>query len=401
MQSQYFQPIVNLPPLATEPQRYIAHLDMDAFYASVELLKYPELRGQAVIIGGGRDQHPVLQADGQRTFALMRDYVGRGVVTTSTYEARALGVFSAMGIMKAAKLAPDSILLPTDFDAYRKFSTMFKEAVATIAPVIENVGIDEIYIDLTEFGEQAAAVAQQIKELVSSTTGLSCSIGLAPNKLLAKICSDLEKPNGLTILSQHDVQARVWPLPAHKINGIGPKAREKLNNLGIVTIGELAGADVHMLRAHFGEVYTAWLARVAQGFDERPVRTTSETKSVSREVTFERDLQVVTDRQVLSAKFEALCVRVADDLKKHALAGKTVGIKLKFEDFSTVTRDITLPRNTADPGTILKAARDCLKRVPFEKKIRLLGVRISTLTDLSTVGSSANAQAELFPTVSI
>ena len=389
---------MNPPIPPCEPQRYIAHLDMDAFYASVELLKYPELRGQAVVIGGGRDQHPVEQADGRRKFGLMRDYVGRGVVTTSTYEARALGVFSAMGIMKAAKLAPDSILLPTDFEAYRKYSSMFKEAVAGVAPIIENVGIDEIYIDLTGFGERAASVAQQIKELVSATTGLSCSIGLAPNKLLAKICSDLEKPNGLTILSQADVQSRVWPLPAHKINGIGPKAREKLNNLGIVTIGDLAGADVYMLRAHFGEVYTAWLVRVAQGLDERPLRTTSETKSVSREVTFERDLQVVADRQVLSAKFEALCARVADDLKKHDLAGKTVGIKLKFEDFTTVTRDITLPRNTADPGTILKAARDCLKRVPFEKKIRLLGVRISTLTELSETDSCANAQAELFPT---
>ena len=392
---------MNLPtPVpACEPQRYIAHLDMDAFYASVELLKYPELRGQAVVIGGGRDQHPVVQADGRRQFALMRDYVGRGVVTTSTDEARALGVFSAMGIMKAAKLAPDSILLPTDFDAYRKFSSMFKQAVADVAPIIENVGIDEIYIDLTEFGARAPAVAQQIKELVSHTTGLSCSIGLAPNKLLAKICSDLEKPNGLTILSPEDVQTRVWPLPAHKINGIGPKAREKLNNLGIATIGDLAGADVHLLRAHFGEVYTAWLVRVAHGVDERPVRTTSETKSVSREVTFERDLQVVTDRQVLSAKFEALCERVADDLKKHALAGKTVGIKLKFEDFTTVTRDITLPRNTADPLTILKAARDCLRRVPFEKKIRLLGVRMSTLTDLSGLDAGGNAQAELFPSV--
>ncbi len=388
---------MTVPAPTTDLERRIAHLDMDAFYASVELLKYPELRGQAVVIGGGRDQHPVARVDGTRQFARLRDYVGRGVVTTSTYEARALGVFSAMGIMKAAKLAPDSILLPTDFDSYRFFSSQFKEAVAAIAPIIENVGIDEIYIDLTEFGARAATVARQIKELVSSTTGLSCSIGLAPNKLLAKICSDLEKPNGLTILTEDDIESRVWPLPVQKINGVGPKAREKLNKLGIVSIGDLAAADVHVLRAHFGEVYTAWLTRVAQGVDERPVRTTSETKSVSREVTFERDLQVVADRQVLSAKFEALCGKVADDLKKHDLSGKTVGIKLKFEDFTTITRDITLPRNTADPGTILRAARDCLKRVPFDKKIRLLGVRISTLSDLAAANSTHNAQAELFP----
>lgn len=370
---------------------------MDAFFASVELLKYPELRGQPVVVGGGRDQHPVQQADGQRRFARIRDYVGRGVVTTSTYEARAFGIFSAMGIMKVAKLAPDCILLPTDFEAYRKFSSMFKEAVVQIAPVIENVGIDEIYIDLTEFGDGAVNVARKIKEAVAAATGLSCSIGLAPNKLLAKICSDLEKPNGLTILRQEDIASRVWPLPVQKINGVGPKAREKLNNIGIVTIGDLAATDAAVLRPHFGEVYTAWLCRVAQGSCDRPVRTSSETKSVSREVTFERDLQVVTDRPVLSAKIEALCGKVADDLKKHDLAGKTVGIKLKFEDFSTVTRDITLPKNTADPLTILKAARDCLKRVPFEKKIRLLGVRISTLSALSAANNSDNAQAELFP----
>ena len=197
-------------------------------------------------------------------------------------------------------------------------------------------------------------------------------------------------------MREGDIQTRVWPLPVQKINGVGPKAREKLNQIGIATIGELAATDAAVLRPHFGEVYTAWLCRVAQGSDDRPVRTSSETKSVSREVTFERDLQVVADRPLLSAKIEALCGRVADDLKKHDLAGKTVGIKLKFADFTTVTRDITLPATTADPMTILKAARDCLKRVPFQKKIRLLGVRMSTLSSGAEV-AAGNPQAELFP----
>lgn len=170
------------PPAA---RRWIAHLDMDAFFASVELLKYPELRGEAVVIGGGRLQQPVLQEDGTRQFARMRDYVGRGVVTTSTYAARVFGVFSAMGIMKAAKLAPDSILLPADFEAYREYSARFKQAVAQLCPIIQNVGIDEIYVDLTEYGEQAPAMAARLKAAVSEATGLSCSIGLAPNKLLA------------------------------------------------------------------------------------------------------------------------------------------------------------------------------------------------------------------------
>lgn len=158
---------------------------MDAFFASVELLKYPELRGEAVVIGGGRLQQPVLQSDGTRQFARMRDYVGRGVVTTSTYAARKFGVFSAMGIMKAAKLAPDSILLPADFEAYREYSARFKQAVAQLCPIIQNVGIDEIYVDLTEYGEQAPAMAARLKAAVFEATGLSCSVGLAPNKLLA------------------------------------------------------------------------------------------------------------------------------------------------------------------------------------------------------------------------
>jgi DNA polymerase-4 len=192
--------------------RRIAHLDMDAFYASVELLRYPELRGQPVVIGGGSRHQPRMKEDGTREFSRLRDYVGRGVVTTSTYEARALGVFSAMGTMKAAALAPDAILLPTDFDSYRKYSRLFKAAVASIAPQIEDRGIDEIYIDLTDLPEETHALGMRLKAAVKEATGLTCSIGIAPNKLLAKICSDLEKPNGLTIISHDDVPARIWPL---------------------------------------------------------------------------------------------------------------------------------------------------------------------------------------------
>ena len=156
-------------------QRRIAHLDMDAFYASVELLRYPELRGLPVVIGGRRDQQPELLADGSRRFFRLRDYVGRGVATTSTYEARALGVFSAMGMMKAAKLAPEAILLPVDFDAYRHYSRLFKAAVATIAPKIEDRGIDEIYIDLSDLPDDTLTLARRIKQAVKDATGLSCS----------------------------------------------------------------------------------------------------------------------------------------------------------------------------------------------------------------------------------
>jgi DNA polymerase IV len=213
-------------------ERRIAHLDMDAFYASVELLRYPELKGLPVVISGHRSQQPITLEDGTRQFARLRDYVGRGVLTTSTYEARAMGVFSGMGTMKAAKLAPDAIILPVDFDAYRHYSRRFKAAVATIAPLIEDRGIDEIYIDLTEIPEDSLPLAQRIKQAVKEATGLTCSIGITPNKLLSKICSDLQKPDGITILGMADIPTRIWPLPVKKVNGIGPKASEKLASLG-------------------------------------------------------------------------------------------------------------------------------------------------------------------------
>jgi nucleotidyltransferase/DNA polymerase involved in DNA repair len=177
------------------------------------------------------------------SFARLRDYVGRGVITTATYEARALGVASAMGIMKAARLAPDAILLPVDFPAYRHHSRLFKTAVARIAPECEDRGIDEIYLDLSALADESRSLAQRIKDAVREATGLSCSIGVAPNKLLAKIASDLDKPDGLTILGGDDLRQRIWPLPVRKINGIGPKASERLAMLGIDSIGELAQTD--------------------------------------------------------------------------------------------------------------------------------------------------------------
>ncbi|MCG1018461.1 MULTISPECIES: DNA polymerase IV [Burkholderiaceae] len=361
------------------PTRRIAHLDMDAFYASVELLRYPELRGKAVVIGGGRKAAPQTLPDGTRRFARLRDYAGRGVVTTSTYEARALGVFSAMGMMKAAQLAPDAILLPTDFDLYRHYSRLFKAAVATFTDQIQDRGIDEIYIDLTALPGDTRALAMRIKQAVCDATGLTCSICVAPNKLLAKIGSELDKPDGMTILSIADLPTRIWPLPVRKINGIGPKAGEKLVSLGIATVGDLAKADPGLLQAHFGHSYAAWLADVAHGIDERPVQVTSEPKSMSRETTFERDMHVRHDRAALSAIFTDLCVRVTQDLTRKGYVGRTVGLKLRYADFCTVTRDVSLPEPTADAAVIRRAATECLKRVPLDKRLRLLGVRVSAL----------------------
>jgi DNA polymerase-4 len=372
-------------------RRLIAHLDMDAFYASVELLRYPELRGQPVVIGGGRRHQPEMQADGTRRFAHLRDYAGRGVITTATYAARAFGVHSGMGLMKAAALAPDAVLLPVDFDQYRGYSRRFKAAVAELTPVIEDRGIDEIYIDLTEVpGAQDAVgddplggvreLGARLKAAVHAATGLTCSIGVTPNKLLSKLCSDLDKPDGLTILMMADIPARIWPLPASRINGIGPKASARLKDLGIETIGQLAQADPAWLVSAFGSNYGAWLHEAAHGRDERAVVTWREPKSLSRETTFERDLHPRDDRDALGPIFTRLCEQVADDLARKDYVGRTVGVKLRYDDFKIVTRSLTMPMATRDAATIRQWAGRCLKTVPLDKRLRLLGVKMESLS---------------------
>ncbi len=372
--------------------RRIAHLDMDAFFASVELLRYPQLRGQAVAIGGSRLHSAEQPAGDPPRFARLRDYSGRGVLTTATYEARALGVFSGMGIMKAARLAPETILLPADFAAYRHYSQRFKTAVACIAPVIEDRGIDEIYIDLSGLDQETRSLALALKGAVREATGLTCSIGVAANKLLAKICSDLDKPDGLTILADDDLPTRIWPLAVRKINGIGPKAGERLTAMGVLSIGDLARVELSKLQRQFGATYANWLHAAARGIDPRPVITAPEPKSISRETTFERDLHVRDDRQTLSEIFSGLCVRVADDLRRKGYLGRTIGVKLRFADFTTLTRDQTLPTAIGDAPTIRRAAGECLRRITFDRRLRLLGVRVSTLT---AVGSTKEIPAPL------
>jgi DNA polymerase-4 len=366
--------------------KFIAHLDMDAFYASVELLRFPQLRGRPMVIGGRR------RGSEGTAIPTLREYSGRGVITTATYEARAFGLHSGMGLMKAAKLAPDALLLPADFDEYRRYSRMFKDAVRAVAPEIEDRGIDEIYIDLTRLVDSSAAegapdpwararvVAIDIQRAVREATGLSCSVGITPNKLLSKIASELEKPGGLTVLTEADIPARIWPLPARKINGIGPKAAARLEALGIRTIGELARADPALLIECFGKHYGAWMHDAAHGRDERPVVTRSEPKSISRETTFEEDLHPVRDKERLSRVFTDLCVRVAADLARKGYLGKTIGLKLRYDNFKTVTRDRTLDKPTGDAAAIRRAAGECLKRVPLERRIRLLGVRVAALS---------------------
>jgi DNA polymerase-4 len=307
-----------------------------------------------------------------------------------------------MGLMKAAALAPEAVLLPADFDEYRKYSRLFKAAVAEVAPEIEDRGIDEIYIDLSDVpgaqdavGEESfagvQALAERIKARVYLATGLSCSMGVTPNKLLSKISSELDKPNGLTILTHADMASRIWPLPAKRINGIGPKASAKLEALGIRTIGELAAADPQWLAGQFGSNYGAWLHQAAHGRDERPVVTHSEPKSISRETTFERDLHAREDRASLSAIFTRLCRQLAEDLHRKGYQAKTIGVKLRYDDFRIVTRELTLQAHTSDADIIRRTAGRCLKKAMLERRLRLLGVRAGNLCRPDTVPLAASA----------
>jgi DNA polymerase-4 len=381
--------------LHTTAPRRIAHLDMDAFYASVELLRYPQLKSLPVVIGGGRSGVDVARLsmyEGRlheaplAAFDRLKNYTGRGVITTATYSARAFGVGSAMGLMKAAKLCPDAVLLPVTFDEYSKQSRAFKAAVLALAPVMENRGVDEIYLDLTQLVASSAdpsdggrSIAVRLQQAVLDATGLTCSVGIAPNKLLAKMASEFNKPRGVSIVWAQDITAQIWPLPVRKINGIGPKAEEKLHAAGIHTIGELAAKDkIDLMLAH-GKSYGAWLHDAAHGRDDSPVTTHSEPVSMSRETTFDRDLHAVYDKAELGVIFTDLCERLAKDLQRKGYVAKTIGIKLKYQDYTTATRDQTIRAHTQDPTLIRRVAGLCLKRIDLKRRFRLLGVKVGNL----------------------
>ncbi len=224
------------------------------------------------------------------------------------------------------------------------------------------------------------AFALELKNNVHRATGLTCSVGVTPNKLLSKIASELDKPNGLTVLTREDIPTRIWPLPVRRINGIGPKAGARLDTLGIHTIGELAARDMDWLVQHFTVNTAQWLHDVSRGIDERPVVTSSEPVSMSRETTFDRDLHAKRDRAELGAVFTQLCTQVAADLARKGYVGRTIGIKLRFDDFKTVTRDQSIVVPTADATEIRQLAGLCLKRVDLTRRLRLLGVRVGGLS---------------------
>lgn len=251
--------------------RRILHIDMDAFFAAVEEKRHSELKGKPVVIGGSGDP------------------TQRGVVSTASYEARKYGIHSAMPLRTAYKLCPEAIFLPVDYEEYSRVSKIIKNILKEISPVMEDVGIDEAFLDISEIDRPSEEIAQEIKNRIREETGLTCSIGVASNKLLAKIASDMQKPDGLTIIKEEDIEGRIWPLPVRKLWGVGPKTEESLKKIGIHTIGELASMPLDRLVENFGESYGNYLYEASKGRDESPLVTHWEPKSVSRETTFQTD----------------------------------------------------------------------------------------------------------------
>ncbi|GAB4425273.1 MAG: DNA polymerase IV [Thermodesulfovibrionales bacterium] len=348
----------------------ILHIDMDAFFAAVEQKRRPELIGKPVVIGG----------DGDPT--------KRGVVSTASYEARRFGIHSAMPLRTAYKLCPDAVFLPVDYRLYSKVSERIKDILREFSTIIEDVGIDEAFLDISENGRPAEEIAMEIKKRIRDETGLTCSIGIAPNKLLAKIASDMQKPDGLTIITEKDIEKRIWPLPVRKLWGIGPKTEAYLKGMGIKTIGELASIPIDRLTEMFGKSYGRYLYEASRGIDESPLITHWEPKSTSREMTFQRD---VGDWQVLARNLSELTKDVVDDLKQRNCKGRTVTVKVRFSDFKTYTRAKTLKNPSNSFDEFRRVAFDCLKRFELKKRVRLIGVRISGLESLKGSAQSSKS----------
>ena len=339
-------------------RRRILHIDMDAFFAAVEQKRRPELIGKPLVIGG----------DGDPTH--------RGVVSTASYEARKFGIHSAMPLRTAYRLCPQAVFLPVDYEGYSRASEQIKEILKEFSPIMEDVGIDEAFLDLSDRDRSSEEIAKGIKNRICEELGLSCSIGIAPNKLLAKISSDLEKPDGLTILAKEDIPSRIWPLPVRKLWGIGPKTEAYLKGLGVQTIGDLASLSRERLIGEFGRSYGEYLYEASRGVDESPLITHWEPKSMSQETTFQSD---VRQWQVIAKTLVDLTRDVVQDLKGRGYQGKTVTVKVRFSDFKTYTRASTLPEGTDSFEVIKGAAFECLGRVELKRRVRLVGVRVGNL----------------------
>ncbi len=334
--------------------RAIVHLDLDAFFAAVEVLENPDLADEPLLIGGRPEQ--------------------RGVVATASYPARAFGIHSAMPMAHAVALCPDAVVLPARHSLYRDYSRQVMAIVREMSPLVEQVSIDEAYLDLTDqvgAWEEAIEVARELQGRIKEEIGLSASLGVAPNKLVAKVASDQDKPAGLTVVSPGEEATFLAPLPVRVLWGVGPVTAEKLADMQVTTVGELAQLPEDELRGRFGR-HGIGMARMAQGIDGRPVMTKHEPKSLSQERTFSRD---ISDKDVLRQQLWQLSRGVGEQLKRKGLAAETVAIKVRYADFSTLSRQMRLSVPTDDERQIYRATLILLRRAwQRGQPVRLLGV---------------------------
>jgi DNA polymerase IV len=342
-----------------EKGRRVLHCDMDCFYAAVHMRDEPSLRGLPVIIGGRPES--------------------RGVVAAASYEVRKFGVHSAMPSSRARRLCPDAIFIPPDFRRYSRESEKIFAIYREITPLVQAVSIDEAYLDVTDhLGEagSATAVAKAIRQRVREERGLTVSVGVGPNRLIAKIASDFDKPDGLTVVRPGRMQAFLDPLPVRRLHGVGPATERSLAEMGIQTVANLRAVELEILTARFGK-HGRVLWEFSRGIDDRPVETRSERKSLGTENTYSVDL---ADLAAMEAEVDRMAEEVARALERSGLGGCTLTLKVRYADFTTVTRSRTFPVPVCDGGSIALCARDLLRRTEApSRSVRLLGVTASNL----------------------
>ena len=332
--------------------RTIAHLDCDAFYATVELNRRPELRGRPVVVAGSGP---------------------RAVVTTASYEARRFGIGSAMPAARARRLCPDAVFIAPDFTAYREVSGAVMARVREAADAVEQLGLDEAYLDLTGHLAPRAAMRRLVAE-IREATGIGCSVGLGPNKLVAKLASDAEKPGGFVVLTREEAFARFAERPAAIVPGIGPKTAQRLESMGFATVRALAGAPPEVLRERFGPRLGPWLGHRARLQDDALVSSERVAVSESRETTFPYDVADLGEQErVLRELAGQLCA----GLRHHERRGRTIAIKVRLDDFTTVTRARTFDEATDDVARVARVAVDLLRTYAPPRPVRLLGVRVA------------------------
>lgn len=350
--------------------RCIAHVDMDAFYVSVELQRRPDLVGKPVVVAGTGP---------------------RAVVTTASYEARKFGVFSATPASRARRLCPNAVFLPPDFKLYRERSREVMAVMRAHVDRVEVVGLDEAYLDLGGF-ERPKAAARRVKVAVEETTGLGCSIGIGPSKLVAKVASDADKPDGFVFLTREQACERFGPSPPGLIPGIGPKTAARLAEHGIDTLAKLGAAPETQLTSWFGPRLGLHLGRLARFEHESPVTTVRVAKSESRETTFDYDLRGL---DALTPVLQRLAGELCATLAREERRGPTVGIKVRLDDFSTHTRARTLDAPTNDQAVVTGVALDLLREFDPPRPVRLLGVRVAGLDRAAEAAGPGDDQMAL------